>query len=69
MKRGTLSGILLILPCPATAGTCALCREALRLGGGEGLIRGFYWSIVIILAISLAILFILVRIGLKAYHR
>lgn len=34
---------------------CALCRQTLKSGGSEGLIRGFYWSIVLIGAIPLLI--------------
>jgi hypothetical protein len=41
---------------PAWAGTCALCRQALASGGNEGLIRGFYWSILLIAGMPLAIL-------------
>lgn len=38
------------------AGTCALCRETLSSGGNEGLIRGFYLSILLIAGMPLLIL-------------
>lgn len=41
---------------PVFAGTCALCRQALASGGNEGLIRGFYLSILLIAGMPLLIL-------------
>ena len=35
---------------------CALCRQALASGGNEGLIRGFYLSILLIAGMPLVIL-------------
>ena len=46
----------LSFPSPIFAGTCALCREALSSGGNEGLIRGFYLSILLIAGMPLLIL-------------
>lgn len=40
----------------AWAGTCALCRQALTSGGNQGLIQGFYWSIVLIAGVPLVIM-------------
>ncbi len=37
-------------------GTCAMCREALASGGSAGLVRGFYWSILLIAGMPLAIM-------------
>ena len=39
----------------ASAGTCALCRQALASGGSPGLVQGFYWSILLIAGVPLAI--------------
>ncbi|MBI3322989.1 MAG: hypothetical protein HYZ95_00820 [Candidatus Omnitrophica bacterium] len=53
-----LAGFLVAELCgdlPAFAGTCALCREALSSGAGEGLIRGFYFSILLIAGMPLLI--------------
>lgn len=48
--------LLLGVPEQAWAGTCALCRQALASGGNQGLIRGFYWSILLIAGVPLLIL-------------
>ena len=48
--------ISLALPSAAFGGTCALCRQALASGGNAGLIKGFYWSIVLIAGVPLAIM-------------
>lgn len=40
----------------AQAGMCALCRQALASGGNGGLIRGFYWSILLIAGVPLALM-------------
>ncbi len=50
-----LMGLLLTTP-QAEAGLCALCREALTRGGSPGLIKGFYWSILLIGAVPLIVL-------------
>lgn len=39
----------------AFAGLCPLCRQALEQGGNEGLVKGFYWSILLIAGIPLLI--------------
>jgi len=44
------------VPEQAWAGTCALCRQALASGGNQGLIQGFYWSILLIAGVPLLIL-------------
>ena len=41
---------------PSFASTCALCRQALASGGNPGLIRGFYWSIVLIAGMPLVLM-------------
>jgi hypothetical protein len=48
------------------AGTCALCRQALASGGNQGLIQGFYWSIVLIAGVPLAIMGV---VGLLAWRQ
>lgn len=49
MKRTVvLTAALFCFSSQAFAGTCALCRQALAMGGNQGLIQGFYWSIVLI---------------------
>jgi hypothetical protein len=48
-------GFLGVAP-SALAGTCALCRQALTSGGNQGLIQGFYWSILLIAGIPLVIM-------------
>lgn len=60
MKEGkrillSVGSLLASLP-PAQAGTCALCREILRSGGNAGLIKGYYWSIVLIVAVPLVVI-------------
>lgn len=40
------------------AGMCALCRQTLTMGGNEGLLRGFYWSILLIAGMPLLIFLI-----------
>lgn len=40
----------------AWAGTCALCRQALASGGSAGLVKGFYWSILLMTSVPLALL-------------
>ena len=47
---------------PAWSGTCALCRKVLEEGGGAGLIKGYYWSILLITAVPLIVL------GFGIYH-
>lgn len=59
MRRvvSVLAGLAGLWVCvqPAYAGTCALCRQALASGGNEGLIRGFYLSILLIAGMPLLI--------------
>lgn len=50
------------------AGTCALCREVLRSGGSPNLIRGYYWSIVLIVSVPLIIIGVLFRFAFRAYQ-
>ncbi len=47
------------------AGMCALCRRALAMGGNEGLVRGFYWSILLIAGMPLLIF---VAVGIAFYR-
>ncbi len=58
-------GFLGIAP-SAVAGTCALCRQALASGGNQGLIQGFYWSILLIAGVPLAIMG---AVGLLAWRQ
>ena len=59
-RRAILPGLGWFLSAPpAHAGMCALCREALSKGGSPGLIRGFYWSILVIGSVPLLVLTLL----------
>jgi hypothetical protein len=49
------------------AGTCALCREVLRSGGNVNLIKGYYWSIILIVLVPLILLGIGIRYALRRY--
>jgi len=51
-----LAAVLAAYPSAASAGTCALCRQALASGGRAGLIQGFYWSILLIAGVPLLIM-------------
>jgi hypothetical protein len=59
MKRFLcLWGAIFVLaepPVRAFAGTCALCRQTLESGGNQGLVQGFYWSILLIAGVPLGI--------------
>ena len=55
-RTALLLALLLERPAKALAGTCALCRQALASGGNQGLIQGFYWSIVLIAGVPLVIM-------------
>lgn len=46
----------MILAPAAFAGMCPLCRQTLAMGGSEGLIQGFYWSILLIAGMPILIL-------------
>lgn len=49
MKSSALLFLFFINFVPAAfAGMCPLCRQTLAMGGSEGLIQGFYWSILLI---------------------
>lgn len=50
---------------PARAGMCALCREALSSGGSPGLVRGLYWSILLIASMPL---FIAAVVGIACFR-
>jgi len=39
---------LMIFSRVSFAGMCPLCRQTLAMGGSDGLIQGFYWSILLI---------------------
>lgn len=45
---------------------CALCRQALASGGNEGLIQGFYWSVLLIAGMPLAILGVIAMLVWRA---
>lgn len=53
-----LSLTVTLTGCPPAvfAGTRALCRQALASGGNQGLMQGFYWSVVLIAGVPLLIL-------------
>lgn len=61
----TLATTLAVLPDAASAGTCALCRQALVSGGSAGLIQGFYWSIILIAGVPLVII---ATVGIVAWR-
>lgn len=42
-------------PLAGFAGTCGLCRQTLSMGGNDGLIQGFYWSILLIAGMPMLI--------------
>ncbi len=50
------------------AGTCAMCRQNLESGGSAGLVKGIYWSIVVILGVPLVILALGVRYAWRHYN-
>jgi hypothetical protein len=52
----------------AWAGTCSLCREVLQQGGSQNLIKGYYWSIVILVGLPLIIIGIGLRYAVRRYH-
>lgn len=52
---------------PLWAGTCSLCRETLRQGGSANLIKGIYWSILLILTVPLVVLAIGLRYAWRQY--
>jgi len=59
MKKiaGALAGLFFLFsPAEARAGLCALCRQALEQSGNGGLIKGFYWSIVLIGGVPLILI-------------
>jgi len=47
---------------------CALCREALTSGGNAGLIKGFYWSIVLIAGIPLVIMAVVAVVAWRSWR-
>ena len=55
-RAGWAMFLLASWPSTAHAGTCALCRQALASGGNPGLIRGFYWSILLIAGVPLILM-------------
>lgn len=68
--KGKKLFIALLMSAPPSlwAGTCALCREALRSGGSPGLIKGFYWSIILLVSIPLVVLGVGLRFVWKQYR-
>lgn len=54
---------------PVWAGTCALCREALKSGGSSGLVQGFYWSILLIGGVPLVIMGVAAALLWRAHGR
>ncbi|MCG3205547.1 MAG: hypothetical protein KCHDKBKB_02269 [Elusimicrobia bacterium] len=65
LKTLFLSSLVWFFSSPLWAGLCSLCRETLRQGGGQKLINGFYWSVVVIGIIPL----IVIAIGIKYLKR
>ncbi|MBI3291328.1 MAG: hypothetical protein HYZ73_00730 [Elusimicrobia bacterium] len=43
-------------PAVVLAQGCALCRQALASGGGQGLLKGFYWSIILLTTVPLLLI-------------
>lgn len=64
---GLIAGVFGGISGPVWAGTCALCREALQSGGSASLVKGFYWSILLILFVPLVVLALGVRYAWKRY--
>ncbi len=62
-----IAGLVLSLPVPVFAGTCALCRQALASGGNAGLIQGFYWSILLIAGMPLIIMGVVAVVGWRRW--
>jgi hypothetical protein len=60
---GWLEGV----PPEAWAGTCALCREVLRQGVNGNLIKGYYWSIIVLVGVPLVILYKGIRYAWRRY--
>lgn len=60
MKRSLCStfffGAWMLLPLSSASAQCALCRQALASGGNEGLLRGFYLSILLMTGVPLILL-------------
>lgn len=42
--------VAFLLLADSTFAQCALCKESLKSGGTDGLIRGFAWSIVLLIS-------------------
>lgn len=40
----------------AEAGLCSMCRQTLQMGGSPGLIKGFFWSVLLIGGVPLLLL-------------
>ncbi len=66
-RRAALIAFAAGVGSPAWAGTCSLCRETLRMGASTELIKGYYWSIVILVAIPLVILATGLRFAWRRY--
>lgn len=49
-------GALTLLFSPNAHALCSLCRRALAQGGNEGLVQGFFWSIILIAGMPLLML-------------
>lgn len=54
-----------LLTFPCLTGACPLCKDAL----GQGLARGFYWSILLMLGVPLLIVAVFVGIIFTAYRK
>lgn len=52
----------------AWAGTCSLCREVLDQGGSQRLVKGYYWSILLLVGLPLLILMVGARYAWRRYN-
>ena len=48
---------------------CALCRQALISAGQAGLIKGFYWSILLMAGVPLVLMGVIGFIAWRHWHR
>jgi hypothetical protein len=68
MTKFIVSFLMVFSHSPLWAGTCSLCRETLRLGGNLNLIRGYYWSIILLVSIPLIVIGFGVRYSWRKYN-
>lgn len=52
-RLAAAAALLALSAGPALAQGCAMCRKNLEQNGGEGLLRGFYWSILLLVSLPI----------------